>query len=184
MVAGQGRRVLIVGANPGICLFDGETVTAFASVWRVDWSPDGAGHAVVLWRRDEVRLLCDNPGLGRRLERDFTRHFPEVAGLPWPEPEPERVPVRVEIDLETGVRASAGDVEVEMTDVLDRRAVATEEFELAGIAHGLSLVLAPCGAGRIIEGGRPLPGMIERGDSAQRPSSSAFLAEAEVWRGP
>ena len=31
------RRVVLVGANPGFQLFDGDRVTAFVSAWRVDW---------------------------------------------------------------------------------------------------------------------------------------------------
>ncbi len=41
--------VILCGANPGVRLFEGDTVTAFASVWTVDWSVRGAGTALVLW---------------------------------------------------------------------------------------------------------------------------------------
>lgn len=176
------RRVVLVGANPGVSLFDADAVTGFASVWQVDWSPVGPGNVLVLWRDGEVRLLGTNHDLARRLEREFTRFFPEAAGLPWPEPTVEDSPVRIELDLETGVRASAGDVTVTISDVLDRRAFATDEFDLGGIEHSLSLVVAPCGVGEIVEGGRPLPGGLRRGGPPDRPTSSAFCAAAEVWR--
>jgi hypothetical protein len=176
------RDVIVVGANPGISLFDGETVTAYASVWQVDWSPDGAGNVLVLWRRDEVRLIGSNAPLARRLEREFTRFFPEVDGLPWPRPRVERHPVYVDIDLNTGLRAIGGDVVVLLSEVLQRRTFATDEFDLGGVPHSLSLVLGPCAEGRIIERGRGLPGEIQRGGTPEQPSSSAFVTEAEVWK--
>lgn len=176
------RDVIVVGANPGITLLDGETVAAFASVWQVDWSPDGAGNVLVLWRRDQVRLIGANASLARRLEREFTRFFPEVADLPWPEPRLERRPVFVDIDLDTGLRARGHDVAVLLSDVLDRRTFTTDEFDLGGIPHSLSLVVGPCGRGRIIERGHRLPGRIERGGTPERPGSSAFVTEAEVWK--
>src|SRR5699024_3115642 len=97
------RDVVLVGANPGIRLFDGDTVTAFASVWRVDWSTHGSGTAIITWHRDEVDLYTDVPALGRWLERYFTRHFPEVEGLPWPNPVVHDVPAHVDIDLGHGI---------------------------------------------------------------------------------
>jgi hypothetical protein len=66
--------------------------------------------------------------------------------------------------------------------VLDRRAFATDDFALGGVDHSLSLVLAPCGSGSISIGGRGLAREIERGGTPERPSSSAFLTLAEVWR--
>src|SRR3954465_3943758 len=115
-------RVILCGANPGVRLFDGDTVTAYASVWVVDWSERGSGNAIVLWHADTVRVLTDDVDLGRWLERDFTRHFPEADGLVWPEPAPEKANVDVQLDLVHGLTARAGDVEITMSGILDRRA--------------------------------------------------------------
>ncbi|WP_211239662.1 hypothetical protein [Jiangella gansuensis] len=176
------RRVVLVGENPGVQLFDGDTVAAYASVWVVDWSTHGTGKAIVLWHDGQVRLLTDRPELGRWLERDFTRFFPEADGLPWPQPRVERHYVRVENDLVHGTRARAGDVEVRIRDVLDRRAFATDGFDLGGRVHSLSLVTGPSATATISVRGRRLPGDIVRGGTPERPSSSAFVAVAEVWR--
>ncbi len=173
--------VLLVGANPGLTLFDGGTVTAFASLWTVDWSAKGAGTAIVLWYDGRVRVLGADPGLAGWLERDFVRHFPEVEGLPWPEPTVEPVEATIETDLSHGVLARAGDVAVRISGVLGRRTYSTDEFDLGGVKHGLSLVLSPCSAGSVTVAGRELPGTVTRGGTPERPSSSAFLAAAEVW---
>lgn len=176
--------VLLVGANPGLLLHDAGERVAFVSVWRVDWSARGSGAALVLWHDGAVRLLAPDPDLSGWLAEAFTRHFPEVAGLPWPEPTYERADVEVRMNLETGMRATAGDVEVELSEVLDRRRAGTDAFDLDGVPHGLSLVYAPCARARLAIAGRPVVGQPEIGGTPERPSSSAFLAEAEVWSTP
>ncbi|MBB5789251.1 hypothetical protein [Jiangella mangrovi] len=176
------RKVVLVGANPGVQLFHGDVVTAYASVWTVDWSTHGSGAAIVLWHDGEVRVLTDHPSLGYWLERTFTRFFPEATGLLWPEPRVERRAVHVTNDLAQGTRARAGDVSVRIANVLDRRAFATDEFDLGGRVHSLSLVTGPSASAAIEVRGRRLPGEIIRGGTPQRPSSSAFVAVAEVWR--
>jgi hypothetical protein len=173
--------VILCGANPGVRLFVDDVVTAYASVWTVDWSERGSGNALVLWHDDRVRVLAEDPALGEWLEREFTRHFPEADGLVWPEPVVERAEVRVRLDLGTGLTARAGDVEVTMAQVLDRRAFQTDEFPLDGVPHGLRLVTAPTSVATITVGGRRLPGAVTVGGTPDRPTSSAFLAVAEVW---
>jgi hypothetical protein len=44
-----GRRILLVGANPGVSLFEGDQLSTFASVWVARWSERGSGRAIVLW---------------------------------------------------------------------------------------------------------------------------------------
>lgn len=176
------RKVVLVGANPGVQLFHRDVVSAYASVWTVDWSTHGTGAAIVLWHDGRVRVLTDHPELGSWLERSFTRFFPEADGLPWPEPRIERRAVHVANDLARGTRARAGDVTVRIADVLDRRASATDEFDLGGHVHSLSLVTGPSAVASIEVRGRRLPGEVLRSGTPERPSSSAFVAVAEVWR--
>jgi hypothetical protein len=176
------RRVVLVGANPAVQLFDGETVTAYASAWRVDWSPQGRGTALVLWRDGRVHVYGADTRLARWLEREFVRFFPEVAELPWPEPTVARRPVHLANNLATGMEVRAGDVRLQMSDVMDRRTFATDDFPLGDIPHSLSLVLAPCSQATVSVGGRRLPGEIQLGGTPERPSSSAFTTEAEVWK--
>lgn len=176
------RSVILAGANPGVRLFDGDTLTAYASVWQVDWSTHGSGTAIVLWHDGVVRVLSSRPDLAEWLESYFTRHFPEVDGLPWPRPTVERRPVGVDIDLERGMRARSGDVAVEMTGVLDRRVSITDEFDLGGQEHSLMNLFVPCADAEIRIRGRRLPGSVTRTGTPERPSSTAFLATAEVWQ--
>ncbi|GAB1508691.1 hypothetical protein [Actinophytocola sp. KF-1] len=173
--------VILSGANPGVRLTDGEVVTAFASVWTVDWSLRGAGTALVLWHDDQVRAVGAEPGLAEWLAQYFVRHFPEVDGLPWPAPLVETAPVAIDLDLATGLTARGAGIEVTMSDVLGRRTFATDDFDLDGVPHSLQLLLAPVAEAAVTVDGQRVPGQVRVGGTEHRPSSSAFLATAEVW---
>jgi hypothetical protein len=87
--------------------------------------------------------------------------------------------VRFELDLETGLRAVADDVVVEVSDPIERYLTRKDDYDLGGTPNILSTVWSPCRQGSIAVGGSRLGGSI-RLDEAQ-PMSSAFIAEAEVW---
>ena len=176
------RKVLLVGANPGVQLFDGDTCTAYASCWRVDWSPYGAGTALGIWYDAQVHLVGSDERLARWLESHFTRYFPEVEGLTWPAPIYHLARVDVDIDLATGLRAHGAGFAVRTDTVLDRRTFVTDDFPLGDVVHSLSLVFAPCAHGSIVARGHTLPGEIATAGTPARPWTSAFLSEAEVWK--
>lgn len=147
----------------------------------MDWSPYGAGTALIVWYDEQVHLVSRTMQLASWLESHFTRHFPEVEGLVWPEPIRHHGHVRIDIDLDWGMRAHGAGFEVSMSDVLDRRTWSTDDFPLGDDVHSLSLVLAPCGEGSVRARGRTLPGELQTG-TTPKPWSSAFLSEAEVWK--
>lgn len=173
--------VILSGANPGVRLTDGDVVTAFASVWTVEWSIRGAGTALVLWHGGEVRAVGSDPALAEWLAQYFVRHFPEVDGLPWPAPSVTAAPVTVHLDLATGLTAHGGGIEVTMSGVLGHRTFATDSFALDGVPHSLQLLLAPVAEATVTVDGHRVPGEVTVGGTEHRPSSSAFLATAEVW---
>lgn len=172
--------VVLVGANPGVLLRSGGEVTAFASVWQVDWSERGSGPAVVLWHAGRVRLLGPDPALSDWLADTFVQHFGEVGGLPW-EPVVEQTDVDLDLDLGRGLTARAADVTVEISGVLDRRVFSADDLTLGDVRYALANVYAPCRTARLTVGGEPVPGQPDVDDSSAQPSSSAFLAVAEVW---
>ena len=53
------HRPVLVGANPGLQLFDAQgECTGYVSLWRVDWSRNhGTGTVLVLWQPAGVRVL-------------------------------------------------------------------------------------------------------------------------------
>jgi hypothetical protein len=178
------REPVLVGANPAVQLFDDAGgCAAYASCWRVDWSTHGPGIAIVLWRPEGVRVVSEPAALGPWLAETFVRHFPELEGLPWPdEIDVVAAEVELDVDLARGMTAFGGGVAVEAEEVLDVRAFATDEFPLGETVHSLSLVLAPCGKGSVHVDGVATPGALQLGGTEERPSSSAFCTEAEVWR--
>ena len=118
---------------PSALLWDGDQATAFVSVWQVDWSIEGSGGALVLCRPGELRVLCDPPLLGRWLFDNFVTHFRELAHFDFPaRPTVEKAAVRIDLDLTAGLHASAGDVSVRITGILDRRRTLDSGLRLGG----------------------------------------------------
>ena len=181
MPATHRTGIRLMGANPCVTLYDGERATAWASVWRVDWSEHGGtGHAVVVGDAERVRVIAPDAGLGQWLADEFNRHITSVSGgLPWREPDIAVAPVAFELDLAKGLRAEAGDVAVEITEPMDRALTRNDAYDLGGTPNVLSTVWMPCRYGSITVGGMRLPGA-PRVDEDE-PMSSAFIAEAEVW---
>ena len=178
----MGHELAFIGANPAALLFDGDRASAFVSVWQVDWSTEGAGGAVVLCRPGELRVLCDPPLVGRWLFDTFVTHFGELNqfdDLPA-RPSVEQAPVKIDVDLVSGLTASAGDVSVRISGILDRRRQLENGLRLGGVPWSLSQVYAPCRSARIEVARSAVPGA-PRVDDRTQVSSSAFLAVAETW---
>lgn len=179
------RQPILVGANPAVQLFDeAGDPTAYVSCWRVNWSTHGHGDAIVLWQPDGVAVYGTDRRLSLWLANHFVAHFPELDGQTWSTPRFHRRHVEIELDLDRGMRAQAGEVEVLISDILDLRAFSTDEFPLNGLDHSLSMVLGPCGSGTIRRRGHALPGRVQHSGTDDRPSSSAFITDAEVWLAP
>ncbi|OEO28576.1 hypothetical protein VW23_003810 [Devosia insulae DS-56] len=170
----------LMGANPCVTLYDGERATAYASIWRVDWSLRGAGQALVLGVPGRIRIIAPDLELGAWLGAEFNRHIRSVsADIAWSEPEFTIAPVRFDLDLGAGLSASADDVTVEITGPIERYLTRKDDYDLGGTPNILSTVWIPCREGRITVDGTQLAGSIRL--DASQPMSSAFIAEAEVW---
>ncbi|MFC7550786.1 hypothetical protein [Plantactinospora sp. GCM10030261] len=183
----MSRKVLLAGANPYVTLFDGDRPTAYASMWRVDWSRWGSGAVVVLWEAGRLRILADAEPLASVVESSFVRHFDEARELPgWGAPVPvEVVAIQVRVDPDGGAVANAGDVTVELSEVRDARPFATADFPLGGRSHGLAMLMLPCAAATVRVGGRLLPGAPRTSVTEDgRFVSSAVATIHESWCGP
>jgi hypothetical protein len=177
----MGHELAFVGANPAALLWEGDQATAFVSVWQVDWSAEGPGGAVVLCRPGELRVLCDPPVLGRWLFDTFVTHFSELNNFDRPvRPTVEKASVRIDLDLTAGLHASAGDVSIRITGILDRRRTLENGLRLGGVPWSLSQVYMPCRSARIETAGVVVPGLPRQSDGATV-NSSAVLAVAETW---
>lgn len=176
-------RPLLAGANPFVTLYADGVPTAYASVWRVDWSVKGSGAAIILWHAGMLRILSDAPELAAWVEAHFVRHFEEATALrSWPEcARVEREHTRVRVDPASGAFASAGDVSVRVEGVLDARPVGIEDFPLKGVSHGLSMLVLPCERATISVGGSAVPGSPQVSWDFGTPSSSAVVTVHEAW---
>lgn len=169
----------LMGANPCVTLYDGGRATAYASVWRVDWSLRGSGHALVLGISEGIRIIGSDPDLGEWLGTEFNRHLSVGATISWSEPTFTVAPVEFHLDLAEGFRATADDVSVEITGPIERYLTRNDEYDLGGTPNILSTVWIPCRDGAISVGGDLVAGAVKV-DPA-KPMSSAFIADAEVW---
>ncbi len=170
----------LMGANPCVTLYDGGRATAYASVWRVDWSQRGKGHALVLGMPGRIRIIGPDRDLGGWLGSEFNRHIASVSGgIAWSEPEFTEAPVRFELDLAVGFHAAAADVTIEISGPIERYLTRKDDYDLGGTPNILSTVWIPCREGTIAVDGIRLPGSIRVDPS--KPMSSAFIADAEVW---
>ena len=128
----------------------------------------------------EIRR-CSKISGARALFDTFVVHFSELNHFEGPaRPTVERAAVKVDIDLAAGLSASAADVTVHITGVLDRRRRLDSGLRLGGIPWSLSQVYAPCRSARIEAGHAVVPG-VPRIKDGPPVGSSAFLAVAETW---
>ena len=170
-----------IGANPSAVLWDGDRPTAFVSVWQVDWSPEGSGGVVVLARTGELRVLCDPPIVGRWIYESFVQHSTELAlfDLP-PRPTVEQAPVKIDLDLVVGLTASANDVSVRISGILERRRQLENGLRLGGVPWSRFHVYAPCRSARLEVARSVIPGTPRIADKNPL-TSSASMSAAEVW---
>ena len=88
---------------------------------------------------------------------------------------------RIELDPAKGMRATAPGIAVAISEVLDRRHFVDPAFRLGSSAVGLSNVYLPCAQGTLSLDGEVVPGEPSVAAQADPPSSTAYLALAEVW---
>lgn len=177
----MGKKVILVGANPAVLLRHGGEPSAFASLWRVEWSERGSGDALILCHAHRVRVLGPDPELGLWLAETFVRHFPEVSGFEWPDPILEKAELEIWLDLGRGLTARVSDITLELADILDRRLFHTDRLEFGGVEYELTNVYAPCDRALLTVGHATVPGAPVQSRDEAGPVSSAFLAVAETW---
>ena len=95
----------LMGANPCAVIYDGDRATAYASIWRVDWSQRGSGHALVLGTPDGIRIIGPDTALSAWLGSEFNRHLSASRLIAWTEPDLTVAPVEFDLDLGVGLRA-------------------------------------------------------------------------------
>jgi hypothetical protein len=173
--------VFLVGAMPWVQLFrDGER-TAWVSAVRIDWSPQGTGRFVNLLADGRWRVVGTNEKLLDWLADWYLRPAMTAAGVGWQQ-EPFRTgPVDIDIDLDTGLRASGGGVEIELTEPIDRQLIRREPYPLGDFQPTASWVRVSCARARVVVNGRKLPGEPQRGEDSYGPRSTAQINIAEVW---
>ena len=193
------RPVFFSGENPGMTLYlpGTEKVTAVASYWHCTDSPQGTGHALVLWltaKNDAAApighggIFTDNRALAQVLVETLTQHFPEFQDVP--------VDTLLYADAHCEhtydgshyrVQCQTPETLIELTwaDLLDRKQVIWPQFPAGDTTFDLTTVICPCRFGEIQINGQALAGEVKTAQATDGAlTSTAFLAFAETWIGP
>lgn len=179
--------VEFIGSNPCATLWRGESRVGFVSLWEAEWSSHGPGLAVLAWvdGADSVRLLSPDLELAGWLAGTFSRHFPELEGLP-----PIGDPVECEV-VEWQVRPASARVDVVGVD--SSRVVASisgalvtrpghiPDWTLGETAWTLTNLLSFCADATLEVDGARVLGRAETTGGAADLTSSAFVATYETW---
>lgn len=179
--------VAFIGANPCVTLLDDGTRTGFVSLWEAEWSVHGAGRAALVWRAGDaaVRLLTPDPRLGQWLAGTFSRHFPELDGLPdIAEPvDCEIAGWRVEVDtVRAELRGRDGStVAASIGGALQTRPAHVPRWRLGDVPWTLTNLLTFCADAALEIDGSPVPGAASVTTAGGRVQSSAFIATHETW---
>jgi hypothetical protein len=174
--------VVLIGSNPGLLLYADQRPVGYASVWSVDWSRWGGGAVIIAATESGWLTAAQDEHFARILLDRFTRNLPEAAEFAWD----NRVhhvagSPRIDLDPAKGMRASAPGMLVSISEVLDRRHFTDPAFRLGSATVGLSNVYLPCAVGTLTLDGEDVPGTPVVDPQSDPPSSTAYLALAEVW---
>jgi hypothetical protein len=193
------RPVFFSGENPGMTLYvpGTEQLAAVASYWVCTDSPQGVGHALVLWLNTKTIpftalrqgcILTDNKDLAKILVQDLTQHFPEFREVPVGTLAYADARCEQTFDgacYQVVCQTTKIKVEIEWSEVLDRKQVIWPQFPAGETAYDLTTVICPCRVGRIQINDTPIAGEVKTAQTASGAlSSTAFLAFAETWIGP
>lgn len=162
---------------PWVQLFDGDRRTVWAGIVQADWSPHGTGRQVNIRHDDRLRIIGTNEALATWLYDWLIR--PEPGSPTSFSFEPGDVDLA--IDLESGLRAAANGVEIEITGPLDRQLVRREQYPLGDFRPTCSWVRIPCSGAAVTLDGEPVPGAPDRSTDAYGIKTTAQINVAEVW---
>jgi hypothetical protein len=133
-------------------------------------------------------IFTDNLDLAQVLVKKLTQHFPEFREVPVSTLAYTDARCEHTYDgtcYRVVCRTAETTVEVEWSEVLDRKQVIWQQFPAGEVAYDLTTVICPCRVGRIQVNGKSVPGEVQTAQTASgSPASTAFLAFAETWIGP
>ena len=190
-----GGTVDWTGENPGIYLKDDAgAFVSLASLFRVMWSPHGAGHALVLLddpsgtRPDAVNLcLTDNPAMARWCIDHFLVHFAAFKGrsllatLPMHALDSVTRGGDSRTEYTERVTGAGHDVTLRWGGLGAPYAVDMAPDLTATGRHRMYSLFVDSDDASITLDGRRLPGRVMPRPVAGRDSRTAFLAFSETW---
>jgi hypothetical protein len=174
------RGVFFIGAMPWVRLFDGQQLTCWASVIHADWSLHGPGRLIILRQNGRRRILGTNKGMLDWLEQWLLRPEGNEKSSAARDDFEQR-DVELEINPEVGMKAAAGDIQVEINGALDRQLIRRERYPLGDFFPTASWVRIACMQARVIVDGKSIPGNPNLSTDSFGRFSTAQINIAEVW---
>jgi hypothetical protein len=179
--------VEFIGANPCATLMRGSRRVGFVSLWDAEWSTHGTGMAVLAWADgdDAVRLLATDADLGTWLADTFSRHLPELEGLPHIDGIVDCEVREWRVDA-GGARADVlGADGSRVAATISRGAVTRPGFvspcRLGGATWTLTNLLTFCVDATLEVDGARVLGRPELSGANDDLTSTAFVATHETW---
>ena len=184
------------GENPGMYLKDDPAGdwTSLLCFFRVTWSPQGMGHALVILEDPSgmnpaaVNLcLTDNEAMARFVVNDFMAHFAAFRGralirdLPFRALESVRRGGDARGSYTEHVTGSGLDVELRWDALGEPYAVDMHPEQTATGRHQMYSLFVDSDEASCTLNGRRLPGRVVPRPVHGRESRSAFLAFSETW---
>ena len=183
-------KVILNGENPFVRLSaaPGEPLSTDASLWTINYSPEGAGHALFI--KSELtdhhwRIYSDNPAMVRWLQSS-------VQGMLAPETASADIAVIAasfsqQGDSQSGLSQTARSEQDEITlhwsELLEPLLMAhPQATDLPDRPYGVSVVMVPAQQASVVVNGEKAKGQIWPCKYDGQPFSTAALAVSESWR--
>ena len=183
-------RLILNGENPFIRLSaaDGAPLTTDASLWTINWSPKGAGHALFIHSElteNRWRIYADNEPMVRWLQET-------VQGMLNPATADSSIPVlpasfAQEGDLQSrwtqSARSDADEIVMRWSELLPPLIMAhAQPSEPPERPYGANVVMIPARQAELTFNGRTAAGQPWPCTYDGQPFSTAALAFSESWR--
>ena len=181
------HEVVMTGENSFIRLSEdgGKEIVSRVSHWRVLWSPAGQGHAMFLEQAGKIRVLSDNAGVARYLQRHIESllHQPFAdESLPIADAEFTRSGNSLST-VEERVQSATDDVILAWWDLMNPF-ILTMPPGAMNRPLGVYSTFLPARSAQLSVNGEVAPGKVFLMDRFGKPASSCCLAWSESWTRP
>lgn len=185
----KAGKIILNGENPFMWFSEvkGGPITTEASVWTINYSEKGAGHALFIKSEltdNEWRIYSDNPDMTRWMQST-------VQGMLNPDTKDPSIPIIEAVFTRDGdtqhswsqiIKSSHDEIVMNWTNMNHPLLVEDKEISEPGRPYGVSCVMIPADSARLTLNGTSAKGQIWPMDLDGHAFSTGALAFSENWR--